>query len=147
MRECLLTMHTNEQRFYSRSKLIFPSYVRACSDIKWASSRLPKIQPFGQSMLPQIQTICVRGTWWSAMLYSTHWPNTKKKPSHDGPFSFLVDPPLLARYPAVAGHCSLEPTPLKPHDAHIIFPMTPYLLHAIFPRGPSTTTLSAVIAF
>ena len=74
----------------------------------------------------------------------------KKKPSHDGPFSFLVDPPLLARYPAVAGHCSLEPTPLKPHDAHIIFPMTPYLLHAIFPDGPPrrsippTTTLSAL---
>ena len=58
--------------------LISLLYAWPCSDMKRLPSGLLKIQPSGQSILPQIQTICVREIWWSAMLSSTHWPNTKK---------------------------------------------------------------------
>ena len=73
------------------------SNVRTCSDIKWPPSRLPKIQPFGQSKLPQIGTICGGEIWMSglvSMLSPTHRPNSKNPTRrHTLPF-FPIGPSI-----------------------------------------------------
>ena len=73
-----------------------------------------------------------------------------KNPTHDAPFSFPAEPSPPRSFPAIAGHFSLEPSPLKPDNAHLTFVMSHSLLHIVFPHGPPrspppTAPLSALI--
>ena len=90
-------------------------------DIKRAPSSLPKIQFSLQPGHPQIRIICggempLSGS--SIMLSSTRRPN--RNPPHNASFFFLSDP-LPAQFPATMGHTTLEPSSLKPDDAHLTF--------------------------
>ena len=49
---------------------------------------------------------------------------------------FLLNPSLPARFPAVAGHFSLEPSSLKSDDAHLTSPWCPPTFTLYIPHGP-----------
>ena len=64
----------------------------------------------------------------------------QKNPPHHTPFSFPTTPSTSHSVSQCGGHFTLEPSPLKPDDAHLTFASVPSILNTILSHGPHRTS-------
>ena len=135
-----------------RSKFISSSSIWACSNIKQAPCMHPNIQPSGQYVLLQIQTICGGEMCFSGLsviLSPIHGPNTKNS-THDAPFPFSVEPIPSRSVSCCSGTFLARALFFKTRWCPPHLAMAPSHLHIVYPprttkESPANHLLSALI--